>query len=155
MSRQARTIITAYEVLDDRTALYAAEAHYCFTGLQDAIGKLAGVLVLFEFNSTTRSLGSAASLEGVGSAMESINDRYRSLRPTERAGHFHSHLTQAWHHVTNSVQEIRRLVVGKSAFDPLPELRRAWSELAKASRILPGFEIVDFGQACCSQHLKI
>lgn len=143
----------ATEVLDDPTAAYVARAQICFNTLQDITGRLAGLLVLSALGRADPAF-EAPTLAAVQNAMSETSDRFNSLKPTSRAAHFHHHLSAATALVERSIGRLDDLRDRRSTGrDPLPDLESAWIELKRASRKLPGFETIDFGQACCSFHI--
>lgn len=145
---------SAVETLDDRTAEYVAAAQKIFRGLQDVIGRLAGLLVLEALGQSQMAFD-GPTLAATRDVTTDTTERLRGLRPTPRSAHFHHHLARAASLVRVSVtlvesQRDHRI----AARDPLPCLRGAWEEMTSASKILPGFEIVDFGQSCCALHVS-
>ena len=145
---------SAMETLDGRTADYVAAAQAIFGGLQDVIGRLAGVLVL-EAMGHSQTVFDGPTLAAAREVTMDATERFRGLRPTPRSAHFNHHLARALSLVRDSVSLVENRRNDRTAArDPLPCLRGAWEELTSASNILPGFEIVDFGQSCCALHVS-
>lgn len=137
---------------DDATVIYAAAAHQCFQQLQDAASRLAAILLLMTFEKSRHALDHASRESAVSQIAEG-REKYRTLRPTVRAAHFHRHLGAGLQLLDQCSDAIERTLAGaKGAIDPLPILTQGWKELESASRCLPGFEVVDFSHSCCANH---
>lgn len=141
--------------LDDDTISYVLAAQKAFSKLRQAISQIAGSLVL----DAASDRGSGLSEEGyrlAQASMSEVADLFASAEPTQRASHHHHHMRLAIEVVAEALAS-RRYSAGllrglQSERDILPLLKAAWTELASANRALPGFEMVDFGQACCAFH---
>lgn len=144
----------ATTALDERTLAYIGRAQDCFTFAQDAASRVAGLLVLLEVTGGSRLTLDHGARANAKELMEHAEAQFGSLRPTEQSGHFHHHLGQGLRLVRQTLDEIDRKLDGLiAARDPLPILQQAWAELRSASRLLPGFEVVDFTQSCCALHV--
>lgn len=89
-------------------------------------------------------------------AAERAHEQLRAIRVPEAAAHH-------FHHLEKVAEAIRRAFAGVDACmapgagdadrDRLSgALNAATKHLRASARLLPGFEIVDFGQACCAMH---
>ncbi|MDQ0391305.1 hypothetical protein [Labrys monachus] len=163
-------IAVVADTLDDRTTRYVLETRPAFGAVRRAAAQLAGVLVLAAAGGRGADPGhpmlvlAAAGgrgadpghpmLELAALAVEEASDQVRSCQPPPRARHHHRHLLRAVRQVTQAVAATRD--AGRSGREdislPLALLKDAWQELQWTSATLPGFEIVDFDQACCAVH---
>jgi signal transduction histidine kinase len=144
------------ETLPDSAMSYAVAVLPGFEGLKYAASLLAGVLVL-AFTGAGTNLNDH-SLERMALAeIEQAEAVIRMARVTERTAHHHHHLKNALtaiRHVAERLQEA--FVIGAAGnFDQIiSELNHGWDELRRASKHLPGFEVIDFSQSCCAIHAR-
>jgi hypothetical protein len=155
MSRTGSSQLSCYttERLDSATLAYVAAAEPCFADLRRVAAQLAGLLVLQA--SGARSAGPGHPMVAVAAELLAAScDAALSLVPrTERARHHHHHLLSAAERLSDTLAGIRTTRVERADVTaPTQFLMTAWSELGHASRALPGFELVDFSEACCAQH---
>lgn len=140
---------------NDRLRVYTDAMVPCFERTQESAARLAGLLVEAElvgrnsrFDNESFHLGQNARYEAVC--------LLASVDVSKANAHFHHHaslalerLCQAW----AALEDRRQGLV--AAPDPLPMLQAAWREMQAASRILPGFDTVDFRNSCCALHHQI
>jgi len=131
--------------VDDRTAAYIAEIHPRFEDLRQVSAQLAGLLVLAASGSKSATpdhplLKSARELH------RGTVDALRSARPTERAQQHHAALLQATQSLSQALNAAREVDIDAV----LTPLQAAHAHLQRASNELPGFEMVEFKQGCCS-----
>jgi len=140
--------------LDERTIRYVLETRPQFEELRQAVGQLAGMLVL-----------AAAGAKSVtqdhplfATARETLTraaDGIRAARPSPRAVHHHRHLLGAIETLDIALQRAKADMhlhnLERERIEPvLAPLQAAYRHLAWAADALPGFEIVSFDQACCA-----
>ena len=134
--------------VDDATAAYILETRRCFEDLRQVASQLAGLLVL------AASGGKSAApdhpmLESARRLFEEAEDGLQGARMTERARAHHQALLDACGAMRESLE---RADASLQSIDPvLLPLRNAYSHLERASRLLPGFEMVSFEHACCAR----
>lgn len=139
--------------LDDTTLAYIEAAEACFEDLRQAIAQMAGLLLLAA--SGSRSAGPhhpmvAMAAERLAAAREAT---FRLEPRGPRPRHHHQHLVAASDALVDVLTSLRTAPLGHDGTAlPSKQLASAWEELGAASRALPGFDLVDFGQACCAQH---
>ena len=138
---------------DERvTQTYMAGAKPCFSSLQEAMARLAGLLMTAELKASWHVLGVLSFTEAEQRFAEA-REHFDALLPNDSCQHFHRHLSNAVAHLGEAMRAAEGQ--GASLFgtrDPLPALQAAWRELVHASRALPGFETVDFSNSCCLLH---
>jgi hypothetical protein len=133
------------ENVDINTAAYIAEVHRHFEDLRQVSAQLAGLMVLAASGSKSATpdhplLKSARELH------RGAVDALRSARPTERARLHHRCLIHAARSLSQALAAAH-----ERAIDPvLTPLRAAHAHLQHAASQLPGFEMVEFKQGCCS-----
>lgn len=139
--------------LGDATLRYIEAAELCFEDLRQVAGQLAGLLLLSA--SGAHSAGPLHPMVAVAEGLlETARDTTPRLKPhSARAKHHHRHLLSAAGQLAETLDRLRSLPTGRASLDePMRSLTSAWEELGAASRALPGFDLVDFSQACCAQH---
>jgi hypothetical protein len=139
--------------LDERTVIYVLETRSHFEDLRQALSQIAGMLVLATVGAksvTQDHAMFAAALE----AHRRASDGIRAARPTTRAQHHHEHLLEAADSLGLAIAKAgeglhlagdRQRMEGMSA-----PLQAAYRSLNWAGQALPGFEILNFDQACCA-----
>lgn len=139
----------------DRMQSYVTQMLPCFNRLQESAARLAGLLVEAELMGNKAALDGGSRELGLKALREAADILDASGSVVEHA-HFQHHLRLARERLQTAwtSYEARRqgvLVI----HDPLPALQAAWREMQAASRILPGFETVDFRNACCAMHGQV
>lgn len=146
---------TVSAVRDDETLRYVVSVRAPFEALRRVATQLAGFALLHALGSGRESLQDAP-VKMARTALEDAEDALRSLRPTAAASHYHHHLMQACRALAAALDaEGEYLIAARRtalAAASEPALKRAVEHLRHASAALPGFEIVDLGQACCAFH---
>lgn len=143
--------------LDDATIDYVLAAQKSFRKLRQAISQMAGVLVLEAASTSAGRIEIVRNgLELASASLAEVKDLLAAARPTVRSLHHHYHLKRAIAEVERAMAAVkpadRVAIPGATSVDILPLLKTAWTELSAAGRALPGFEVVDFSQACCAFH---
>jgi len=134
--------------LDDATAAYILETRRGFEDLRQVASQLAGLLVLAAAGAKSAP-PDCPMLESSRRLFEEAADGLRSARFTARARAHHQALLDACGALGESLAGAEASLC---AIDPvLLPLRGAYSHLERASRLLPGFEMVSFDHACCAR----
>ena len=139
--------------LDGATLLYIEAAESCFEDLRQVAAQLAGLLLLSA--SGARSAGPHHPMLAVAADLfYAARDATLRLTPrSPRAKHHHRHLQAASEKLAETLALLRTMPPGRGGVTMSTQrLTRAWQELGHASRALPGFDLVDFSQACCAEH---
>lgn len=132
--------------LDDATATYVLETSKAFEDLRQVAAQLAGLLVL-EATGARSEMPQHPMLGAAEELFQGAAETVRSARATPLARRHHDHLMQAAADLHCALRAARRSL----AVDPiLIPLRSAYARLEDASRVLPGFEMVAFGNGCCA-----
>jgi hypothetical protein len=142
--------------LDDATVAYVMAAHAHFEGLKQAAGQLGGLLVLAAAGSKSITQ-EHAMLESARMAHAEAADGIAGLPVAARARHHHHHLREAALALGAALDQARQSLHGFAAGSrdveaALRPLKLGHRHLDGASRSLPGFEMVNFQQACCAGH---
>jgi hypothetical protein len=112
--------------------------------------QLAGLLVLAAAGGKSAT-PDHPMLEAAEQLYRSAADGVRRARATERAKAHHQHLLRAAETLGDAVSRARAGARVGVQVDPiLKPLQSAYSELQRASRELPGFEIISFEHGCCA-----
>ena len=142
------------ETLDERTVRYVLETRPHFEELRQAVGQVAGMLVLAAAgaNSVTQDHPLFATARD---ALTRATDGIRWMRASAGAAHHHRHLLGAAEALGFALKRAKEDMhlhgVERERIDPVLEpLQVAYRHLAWAAKALPGFEIVSFDQACCA-----
>lgn len=110
------------------------------------------------FTSDKRRLLPADLIHDAARDQAQTAERIRALRVPERAGHHHHHLTLAADAIAQSCAAA--IACGKSGATDgerdvlVAALKSAVGQLRILATLLPGFEPVAFGQACCALHAR-
>jgi len=145
------------DTLDERTIRYVLKTRPLFEDLRQAVGQVAGMLVLAAAGAKTVTQDHplfASACETLGR----VSDLIRSTQPDARAVHHHRHLLKAMEALglamTRGKEGMHLHGMEPERIEPVLEpLQVAYKHLAWAAKALPGFEIVSFDQACCApQH---
>jgi hypothetical protein len=142
------------ETLDDRTIRYVLETRPHFEDLRQAVGQVAGMLVLAAAGAKTVTQDHPL-LTTARATLERVSDGIGAARPTARATHHHRHLVAAVGAMSLALKRAQEDMhlhgVDRERVDPVLEpLKSAYSNLAWAAKALPGFELLSFDQACCA-----
>jgi hypothetical protein len=140
--------------LDDKTLSYVLATRLYFEDLRQAVSQVAGMLVLASAGAKSVTQDHAMFAAAQEAHRRALDGIY-AMRPTTRAAHHHRHLLKAAEDLGLALaRSADRLHLdskdagGKDGvFGPL---EAAYRNLSWASRTLPGFEVVNFDQACCA-----
>lgn len=141
--------------LDDQTVAYVMATRSCFDSLRQVAAQLAGLLVLASSGGRTTVLEIPVLDLAVRTLCEA-RDAILSGAVPPAASHHHLHLRRAADRLGEALATTRTRSSLRDD-DPtveaiLKQLREGWQELHRAARALPGFQVVDFSQACCALH---
>jgi len=139
--------------MDDKSLRYLLAVHPAFDSFRTAASQLAGLLVLVaagaKGGAPDRAMLNAATLAHAEAA-----DRLRGLAATERVRHLHYHLCEAAQGIGAALAAAKRQAQAaprafdvSAVFDPLCA---AYRQLQFASRLAPGFPLVDTRDSCCA-----
>lgn len=140
--------------LDDRTLAYVLAVRPCFDALRQVAAQLAGLLVLASSGGRTTVL-QIPVLDLAVDAFGEAEDTIHVVPVPPRALHYHFHLARAADRIGGALAIARSgsLRRDDDAIEGMLKLLRAgWNELHRAAQALPGFQVVDFNQACCALH---
>jgi hypothetical protein len=143
--------------LDDRTAAYIRKAQVSFELLRNAAARLAGLMVLASIGSRERVLDEPL-LAQAEDAFREAEDMLRGVAVPDAAAHHHFHLSTASRQIGEALRAARQgaLRLDSGSLDRTHRLLRGgWQDMLSASKALPGFQVVDFGQSCCAAHLRL
>jgi hypothetical protein len=140
--------------LDDATVAYVLATRQAFDGLRRAASQLAGLLALAA--SGAKSITQEhAMLEAARQARAEAIDAIASATVPARARHHHRHLSEAAQVIGIALQQagasMHHYAAGRRDVDAaLAPLRAGYRHLQWAAAALPGFELIDFQNACCA-----
>lgn len=146
---------TVAPVLGDHVLGYAMACSEVQEGLRDVLVQLSGFALLLMTRRPERSVW-AGSLDAIATRMDEALERLRALRPPAAARHQFHHLSAAADAIGRAA-DLAHACLAARADDTdrdalLQALRAATHHLRATGRLLPGFELVDLGQACCAAH---
>lgn len=131
--------------VDDATAEYILRTRTCFEDLRQVSAQIAGVLVLAAAGGKSAT-SDHPLFKAAAELHRAAFDGVRSVRPTERARAHHRCLEQA-----AGALAVALAAAHGAEVDPiLVPVRAAYAHLQRAAHLLPGFEMVAFGQGCCA-----
>ncbi|MEJ1969443.1 MAG: hypothetical protein WDN03_12535 [Rhizomicrobium sp.] len=140
---------------DDATVAYAIDSHRAFEELRQVLAQLGGLLVLAAAGGKS-AVPDHPMLVAAGELHRRAADRLRALRATPRASHHHAHLMSAAAALESALgaarRHLHRRADGVDIGAILAPLRLAQNEMERVTRLLPGFDLVDFDQGCCAEH---
>lgn len=133
---------------------YVATARPVQQLISETLTQVAGFALLL-MTSPRRAVFAEGALAGAREAATRAAEEVRALAVPEIATHHHHHLRAAAEALLEACiagLDSRRIDASEQS-DALVRLLRASSDHLRATaRLLPGFELVDFGQACCAAH---
>jgi hypothetical protein len=142
--------------LDDLTLAYVLKARDCFDSLRQAAAQLGGLLLLASTGGSSQILD-LPMLELAAAAQREAEAALREASIPAPALHHHFHLSRA----SDRIGEALRIALqGSIRFDEsaldrtFQTLQAGWQDMLSATRTLPGFQVVDFSQACCAAHMQ-
>lgn len=139
---------------DQATVRYVLATRPHFEGLRQAASQLAGLMVLAAAGAKSVTQ-EHAMLRAARCAHAEAVEGLAAARVPPRASHHHRHLTEASSAIglalARASESMHRYAAGSREIEPaLAPLRRGYRHLQWASAALPGFELIDFQQACCA-----
>lgn len=145
---------TANSQADEVVLRYVAAARPVQQLISDTLTQVAGFALLV-MTSRNRAPLAEGALAGARQAAMQASEAVRALAVPEIAEHHHHHLRAAAAALLQAcvatLDCLRVDACGQS--DALVRTLRSSSDhLRTTTRLLPGFELVDFGQACCAAH---
>jgi hypothetical protein len=134
---------------------YMADCRHVQSELTQVLTQMAGFALLLTTRRTSLSLWSGP-LQLAGDRMKEAMQALRLLHAPSEAAHHYHHLTEAAEAIEAGVGVARRCLT-RGADDTDRDmltrlLRSATDHLRVTASLLPGFELVDLGQACCAFH---
>jgi hypothetical protein len=142
----------------DPTLQYVVDSRSSHERLRQILAQVAGFSLLVMTNGG-RVLMLDVPLAMAGDALTTAGDRLRALQVPRQARHHYHHTIAAAHAVDQAIGLLAQCMRARSddaARAALTRcLRSATDHLRAASRLLPGFEMVDLRQACCAYHAEI
>ena len=136
--------------LDQATARYVVVAEPVFVTLRQVLVQAAGHALVDALAIEGRHLQDTpltAARESLAEAMDAL----RAAPVSPRAAHYHHHLTAAARTLDGVLTQSRTARQGRKAAMS-QALGEAERQLRTAARLLPGFEMVAIGEACCAGH---
>jgi len=140
---------------EQATLRYLSEARNAHDDLRAALTQTAGYALLL-MTSTGRPTLAEAAIRGAETAAARCQEQIRALHVPQRAAHHHHHLYGASEMLRQACAAA--LCSGRpGATDGerdalIAALQGAVEHLRAVARLVPGFETVNFGQACCALH---
>lgn len=134
-------------------AAYVADARAPHRELQRALTQLSAWLLK---HLTGRRTGviDPGPVEAARTALAECAAALAALRTPVAAAHHRAHLNGA-HAALDRALDVALSRHGLDEDQMFAALEQAERDLKAVSRILPGFEPVDFSQACCAQHARL
>lgn len=135
---------------------YVVGAQGRFDGLRQCAAQMAGLLVLAAAGGRTDP--GHPMLELARNAHGAAADATYGARVPAGAEHHHRHMAAAAKTLSAALKAMPDALARRNeeavdrAYGPL---QAGFRELQNASRCLPGFEIVDFEQGCCAEHVGL
>lgn len=143
--------------IDEATLSYIETARPVQVLLQQVLTQVAGYSLMLMTNSKAASRPEGAIL----TARAVANDAYeqlQALRIPARAAHHHHHLLQASEATRWAFAAAEKCAAPEATEGERKTLVRALNAASEhmrtTARLLPGFETVDFSQACCAIHAQ-
>ena len=136
--------------LDDSTVAYVLAVRKAFDDLRQVASQLAGLLVLNAAGA--KSAGPHHPMLALaGGTLQEAADAARQATPGARARDHHRHLLQAVAAFESAfaAAACRWPAGGRSVDSVLVPLRVGYAQLQEAAGLLPGFDLIAFGQGCC------
>jgi hypothetical protein len=138
----------------DQMVRYVARARPVQQLISDTLTQVAGVALLLMTSTRSVSLAEGSLAGAHDSALRAVEE-VRALATPDIAAHHHHHMSAA---ATTLVQacaatlDCLRADASEHRDALVSALRASSDHLRSTARLLPGFELVDFGQACCAAH---
>lgn len=138
---------------DSEPPLGTGPAQACFEALTE-LTRQAGTLLLADALGTRRFEDAGSMRRGCLEQLARTSDVLQRLAPRQvLVRHHHEHMVAAARCLALTLERCDGLFRRTGpASDPLPPLKAALSHLRGASRLVPGFDLVDISQGCCAEH---
>ena len=145
------------DAVDRATLDYVSSARVAQDLLRQVLTQVAGYALMLMLGNKPAAQPDAA-VRMARNAADRADEDVRALRVPETAAHHHHHLSQAveaTRHAFAAAEACASPDATDGERDALSHALRSASEHLRAtSKLLPGFEMVDFGQACCAAHAR-
>lgn len=131
---------------------YVLDAKPVYEVLRGEMVQLAALL-LTQLTACERRIVDPACVEISRPSLAEAFEKLRGLRAPASAAHHRWHLEAA----AQALERAERAALSRAGVDRdtlFPSLEDAEAHLRAASKTLPGFERVDFRQACCAAHAQ-
>ena len=141
--------------LDDQTLAYVLAIRPAFDLLRDAMGQLAGLMILAAAGS--RRWRDRPLLELATERLHEAKDLVGTVQPTPAGHHHHHHLMRCGsilRDASRSAGCATRIPEREGVTRTLHLLQQAARHLQAASAALPGFDIVALQGCCCGPSLQ-
>lgn len=147
--------MTAHPRSEQATLRYLADARQVHDDLRATLTQIAGYALLL-MTSTGRPTLAEGAIRGAEAAAAKSREQVRALQVPQFAAHHHHHLGIA-SEALNQACIAALVCAGPGATDSerdtlIAALQGAVDNLRAVSQLVPGFETVNFGQACCALH---
>ena len=137
-------------MLEADTIAYVLASRPAFDACRDALGQMAGLMILAAAGS--RDWRERGLLELAGERLESAQESLREASPTAVGRHHQDHLEACVALLRKSYACARSAIDLRDAAPPVLALLRAASpQLPSASAALPGFPVVTLDGCCCGK----
>jgi len=140
---------------EQATLRYLSAARPVHDELRRALTQVAGCALLL-MTSAGRPTHAEAVIIGAAAAAADVADGVRQLQVPSIAAHHHHHLRRASEALTHACMAARACagpgVAERDRDDLVRALQGTVANLRAVSHLIPGFETVNFGQACCAMH---
>ncbi|PDQ22972.1 hypothetical protein CN311_00500 [Mesorhizobium sanjuanii] len=145
---------TANSRAEQAVLRYVATARPVQQLVSETLTQVAG-FALLQMTSPRRAVLAEGALAGAQEAATRAAEEVRALAVPEVATHHHHHLHGAAETLLRAcvaALESRRIDASEQSDALVRALRASSDHLRATACLLPGFELVDFGQACCAAH---
>ena len=136
--------------LDQATARYVVVAEPVFATLRQVLLQATGQALVEALAIEGRNLQDAPLISAREALAEAM-DALRAAPVSPRAAHYHHHLMAAADTLEGVLSQSRTPRQGRRGAIS-QALGQAERQLRTAARLLPGFEMVALGEACCACH---
>ncbi|MER8830656.1 hypothetical protein NKH73_07450 [Mesorhizobium sp. M0938] len=133
---------------------YVATARPVQQQISETLTQVAGFALLL-MTSPSRAVLAEGALASAQEAATRAAEELRALIVPEVATHHHHHLRGAAETLLQAcvaALDSRRIDTSEQSDALVRTLRASSDHLRATARLLPGFELVDFTQACCAAH---
>lgn len=145
---------TANNQADKAVLRYVAAARPAQQAISQTLTQVGGYALLL-MTSRSRAALAEGALAGARDAAMRAFEEVRALVAPDIARHHHYHLRGAAETLLQAcvaALAYSRIDASEQSDALVRTLRASSDHLRTTTRLLPGFELVDFGQACCATH---